>query len=209
MAILFTDDFNRADSGTPGSNWTEGNGGADISGNRLRMASTGGGNLTTVATAAAAHADTADCKVTVTQVSATADGGPAARMSGITDSTPTLYGVDVFSNTCQIERYNNSAVPTVLRTTSITQVANGVIALYVEGTGATVTLRQFYNGVQQGADVSDTAAGRITTADRTGVYNWITGGTTTREYDDFQVENLVSGSKPFRRRAPRFFRQCF
>lgn len=191
MATLFSDDFNRADNTSLGANWTELNGDSQILSNRLRFATSTSGAVR-VNTTVSAHAATADVKVTVTQVSSSGDGGPCARDSGDNDTAPTMYAVDVYTGTCEIYRHDNSLSGTLLRTASITQVANGVIALEVSGTGATVTLKQYYQGSQRGADATDSTANRITSANRTGAYNWVSA--TDGDYEDFLVEDLVAGA---------------
>jgi hypothetical protein len=188
MAVLFSDNFN---TGTePNStNWTEADGDWDVIGTATVQA-VSGTTPTFLLTTASAHAATADVKVTVTQVDSGGDGGPVARAVG-TPGAPTCYAVDVYTGACEIYRHNASDTSTLLRTASITQAANGVIALEVSGTGATVTLKQYYQGTQRGADVNDGDANRLTTANRTGIYAWTVGA--SGDYDDFQVEDLVAG----------------
>jgi hypothetical protein len=62
-----------------------------------------------------------------------------------------------------------------------------------------VTLKSYYQGTLR-ETITDSAAGKITAANRTGVYSWAGGA--TGEYDDFLVEDLVAGGAaviaPFR-----------
>lgn len=201
MAVLFTDDFNRADNDSLGSNWTDPGGGLgdiDILSNRARFVAINTAPLF-VATAVAAHAATADVKVTVTHVATGSDGGPMVRnQSGSGGGAFTGYVCDVFGSVCEIQRHDASATGTLLRTASITMVANGVIALEAEGTAGTVSLKQYYNGVQQGATHDDSSGNRITTAGRSGIYAWNSGA--NGDYDDFLVETLA----PPPVEAPRF-----
>lgn len=193
MAVLFSDDFN---TGTEpnATNWTEVSPGDwDIIGTATVRAVSTGGSPGVLLTTSSAHAAITDCKVTVTQVESGGDGGPVARWSGASSSS-TGYAADVYSDLCETYRHNNSATGTLLRTAAVTQVANGVIALEVSGTGSTVTLKQYYQGTQRGATVSDTDANRITTAGRTGIYAWTVGA--NGDYDDFQVEDLVAAATP-------------
>jgi hypothetical protein len=189
MSAVFTDDFNRANNTALGANWNEARNDSSINTNRMRLGvyTTLGASL--VLTTTTAHAAIADCKVQVTQVSGSGDGGPVARVTN-SGATPTYYAVDVYTGACETYRHDAAAAGTLLRTAAITQVANGVIALQVSGTGATVTLKQFYQGTQRGADVSDTSANRITSATQTGIYNWATSAANC-DYDDFSVDDLV------------------
>lgn len=194
MATLFSDDFNIADTSALGANYTESNGDSAIVSNKIRLASfPGSGGPGLLLTTATAHAATTDVAVSATQGATTGDGGPVARCT-TGGSTPTLYDIDVSGAVAEIYRHDASATGTLLRTASVTRVANAVVRLEVTGTGATVTLKQFYNGVQQGADASDGSANRITTAGRTGIHNWIPGGTTDRDYDDLLVEDFAAAA---------------
>jgi hypothetical protein len=191
MSAVFTDDFNRANNTALGANWNEARNDSSINTNRMRLGvyTTLGASL--VLTTTTAHAAIADCKVQVTQVSGSGDGGPVARVTN-SGATPTYYACDVYTGACEIYRHDAAASGTLLRTTAVTQVANGVIALQVSGTGGTVTLKQFYQGTQRGADVSDTSANRITSATQTGIYNWATSAVNC-DYDDFSVDDLSAG----------------
>lgn len=199
MATLFSDSFNRADNATvDATNWQE-NGGWAIATNRARSDGTSGTPPVTLLTTTSAHAATADCKVSATQVSASAsDGGPVARwVAGSSGATSQGYAVDSYTSggdKCEIYRHDVAASGTLLRTASITRVANAVLRIEVTGTGATVTVKQFYNGVQQGADVSDGSASRITAANRTGIFSWVNGATTDSDYDDFLAEDFASAA---------------
>lgn len=181
---LFTDAFTRADDTNPGANWTEGTGGGDISSNRLRMGN-GGATPALVVTAAAAHADTADVTVKVVMASASGDGGPVARCTE-TDGTPTMYAVDCNAGTVTVHRYNNSATGTDIGNVAQTLSANATVELQVSGTGATVTIKVWYN-TSLILNFTDTTGSRLTTAGRPGIHNWTNGGTTERDYDDFTV----------------------
>lgn len=191
MSQLFADDFNTG-SEPNATNWTESVGSWNLTGQRLR--STGMG-LAICQTTSSAHAAEANAKVTITQRTTTGDGGPVARCTEA-DATPTLYMCDVWSNKCEIIRHNNSGTGTVLRTVDITRVADAVAKLEVSGTGSTVTLRQYYNGVQQGADYLDGDASRITSAGRTGVLVWIgqADGGDRGDYDNFLVEDNAASA---------------
>jgi hypothetical protein len=212
VSILFSDNFNIADTSSLGANYTEAQGDSAIVSNKIRIGSINGSVPGILLTTTSAHPDTTDVAVSATQAATGSDGGPFARCTD-SDTTPTLYGVDSYPATIEIYRHDNNGVGTLLRTSANTQAANAIVRLEVTGTGATVTLKQFYNGVQKGADASDGSANRITTAGRTGIYNWVNGGTTARDYDDFLVEDFASGSFirpplsrpfPFKPGSPRY-----
>lgn len=205
MAVLFSDLFNRANNAVvDATNWTENNGSDWSLSSNAAAAATPGASPSSLLTTASAHAANTDVKVTVTQVVDASDGGPVARWTG-NASTSTGYAVDVYNpNHVELYRYNGSSSGTLLGTgVTVTQVANGVIAIETSGTGATVTVKSYYQGVLR-ETVGDTNANRITAANRTGVYAWSSGS-----YDDFQVEDLAAATKSFyfRRPALRFVRR--
>lgn len=184
---LYTNAFNIADTSSLGAAWNESNGDAQIVGNELLMAASAS-TPTILITTTTAHAAVADCKVYVTQVTqfSESDGGPIARCTD-GDASPTMYAADVFNpNTLNVYRHNNSASGTLIATTSITYTANGVITLEVTGTGATVTLKATYNGVEV-VNTTDTSGSRLTAAGQCGIYSW-SGATDDRNsYDNFGV----------------------
>lgn len=185
MSVIFTDAFTRADSTALGANWTELSGDSQILTNRLRLPAPPGSNPMSATTTTSAHAAIADCKVQVTQVSVSGDGGPIARVV----NNLNLYAVDVYTGRCELYRHDNTGSGTLLGSgVSITQVANGVIGLEVSGAGATVTVKSYYQGVLK-ETVGDASANRITTARQTGVYNWASAA--NADYDDFSVDDLV------------------
>lgn len=197
MAVIFSDDFNRADSTSLGANWTEANSDSSIASNRLQVGPlTGGGtNAGRVVTTTSAHAAIADCRVTVTKVSASGDGGPVARDTGA--ATPTMYAIDQYPNVLELYRHNASTSGTLLATgISGTPAANDVLALEVTGTGGTVTVKSYVNGVLK-QTVNDTNAARITAAGRCGVYSWPAVAGANTQYDDFSVDDLASAASPF------------
>jgi hypothetical protein len=197
-AAVFTDDFNRADSDTvSATNW-----GAEISGggtgadldiltNQLRGVSKGSGSFALIGTTTTAHAAIADCYSQITQVQSGGDGAAMVRLTEY-DATPTMYVCNVFSNTIETLRYNNSSSSTSLQSSAVTSANNGVIKLQVTGSGATVTLKAYYQGSQVGADISDTNASRITAAGQTGVVIYTIGA--DGDYDDFSVDDLTGGA---------------
>lgn len=192
MAVIFSDDFNRADNTNLGANWTEQAGNAAIVSNALRMDPAGA--PTSVITTVAAQPARTDCRAQITQKSAgIADGGPIVRVTALL----TYYACDLFTGRCELYRHNGSLSGTLLGSgVAIVQVADGVIALETSGVGATVTVKSFYQGVLK-ETVGDTAAGRLVTNGQTGVYNWAASGTTVLDYDDFSVDDLVVSTAAF------------
>lgn len=198
MSTLFQDDFNRADSATvSATNWAENESGgtAAIASNRLSLTGTGGS--TYVSTTTTAHAAIADCKATATRISSTSfDSGPLVRKQSGAD---TFYYLDVITGASSHSVFRRVAgADTDLGTRSFTGAANDTYSLQVSGSGATVTLKVFKNGVQQGADYSDTNAARITGAGQTGILGWGSSGL----WDDFIAEDLVTQDTPELRGRP-------
>jgi hypothetical protein len=191
MAVLFSDNFNTGTEPNT-TNWTE-NGTWSLTGGAARCtaATTPGVLLTT----ASAHTATADVKVSCAQVATgSSDGGPCARWTG-NGASSTGYAADAYGSVIEIYRHNASAAGTLIGSgAAITRSAGSVVAIEVSGTGATVTLKSYYGGTLR-ETASDTAANRLTTADRTGIYNWFPSSTTAADYDDFQAEDLAAGGR--------------
>lgn len=213
MATLFSDNFNRADSATvDATNWQE-NGTAEwsIVSNRVESTAVASPGPGTLLTTASAHVAVADCKATITQVATGSDGGPLVRWTaGARGASARGYALDCSTGLIEIYRYDTSGTGVLLRTASNTQVANAVLRLEATGTGPSVLLRQFYNGIQIGADVSDGSAvaggtGRVLAAGRTGIHNWLTA---ISDYDNFIAEDFsasairVTRPFPFRPGSP-------
>jgi hypothetical protein len=184
VATLFSDNFNRANSSSLGSNWTENEPGGSwaITSNQLVRS---GGGFTSAITTTGAHAAVADCKASITRVSSGWDGGPCVRA---TSTGATMYYLDVYStNTLELYRRVSSS-DTLVASRTQTHASGDTYRLEVSGTGATVTLKIFRNGVQVGADISDANAARITAAGQTGLICWDVGTA-----DDFLAEDLGGG----------------
>lgn len=195
MANLFTDNFTRANAANLGSNWD-----ADDSGNNIdwdldtntaeNQFSANNGQWTR--TTSSAHAATADVKVSVTTVGSGHDGGPLARCTSVGNTTKEAYVVYASSGGISIVRNNASGAETQLGSTiAITAAAAKVVAIEVSGTGATVTIKSYYDGVLKDTQ-SDSSASRLTAAGRTGMTNWAALGTNSR-WDDFTVDDLAAG----------------
>ena len=195
MAVLFHDNFNRADDDNVGSNWAaDGVLGldADILNNKLRFATISAPTM--MPTTLAAHDDVADCSVAVEQHSANCDGGPCVRASGvIADTEPTAYAVDAFDTSVEFHRYNDSNTPTILGSTSVTRAVGDEWKLEVTGTDP-VALKVFQNGVQRGTTYNDTAGSRITAAGRSGLVVWSSGADS--DWDNFTVDDLQGEGPP-------------
>ena len=195
MATLFSDSFDRANAANLGANWDADDSGVptdwDIDTNTAESQVQNGNTMRTVS---GAHADTADTKVTVTQVSASGDGGPLSRC---TAKVPiqTNYVLFIASNVATLYRANAGVDTQLGSGVGITQVANGVAAIEVSGTGTTVTVKSYYQGSLLDTQ-SDTDALRLTTAGRTGMTSWSTGAGTAARYNDFLVEDLAAGGGP-------------
>lgn len=86
-------------------------------------------------------------------------------------------------------------------------LSGDVFKLSASGVGATVTLKCYMDGVQQGSDISDssTSPARITAAGQTGICSW----DATLQGDDFLVEDLgpaesLASGKLLYREFPKF-----
>jgi hypothetical protein len=190
MSTLFSDNFNRANSATiDATNWVEdASGNWDLVSNAVTSAS--GGQLVTTTSA---HAAVADCKATVTVPSAPAgfDGGVMVRA---TTDGQNGYFLDAIRSAGSISVWRRVASADVQIGADITglTIANGdTYSLEVSGSGATVTLKVYQNGVQKGSNFSDASGSRITTAGQAGIIDF-TGATTT--YDDFLLEDLAAAA---------------
>lgn len=196
MANLFSDNFNRADNSVvDATNWTENEpaGTWAISSNQLARA---GGGFTSIVATTTAHAAIADCKASIKRITGSGfDGGPCVRS---TSDGNTMYYLDVYgSDTLEVYR-RVSGTDTLVAGRTQTHGASDVYRLEVSGTGATVTLKIFRNGVQVGADISDSNAARITAAGQMGVIAW-----NAENFDDFLAEDLAAPEEYPAYRPPR------
>lgn len=186
----FSDAFTRADSTNLGANWTEANGDWSILSNQLRTPGTAfPANPYYIVTTTTAHAALTECRVTITyKAGASFDGGPLARRQSGAD---TYYYAD-FTAPTTVQVYRRVAGVDTAVGAAITLgssiAANDTLGLDVSGTGATVTLKVFRNGVQQSTDRADSSASRIVTAGQTGILMW----SGTADLDDFaMVDNAT------------------
>jgi hypothetical protein len=188
MALLFSDNFNRAD-GAPGSNWVEAGGGSlfSIVSNELTCST---GNNASIAGAVGAFADIADCKVTWKRASGSGyDSGVHVRsnFTGATSNVGSGYIINAFSSQIDIIRRVNNANSLVGSKTGLTLADNDVYAVEITGTGATVSFALTQNSSSLGAAITDTNAGRIVVAGRAGFYCFNAGSMN----DDFQIEDVA------------------
>lgn len=149
-----SDDFNRADSSTLGPNWTDDIAGIGIFSNHAKGTSGNQGshwNAVTFATDQYAEVTFS------TYANLGTCNGPAVRAGGgdfywaVACGTTDIYVQRVIGGV-------NTGIATM--TASIT--AGTVIRMEAIGTGASVTLRVYKDGVQLGSDISDSDASRLT-----------------------------------------------
>lgn len=201
MATLFSDAF----ATLSGTNWTQEQGTWSATSNQLRVTAVNA--YREIRTTTSAHAAVANCKASITRrtSSASFDAGVIVRQSG-SGATTSGYYLDAYSgNTVELFR-RVAGVDTSLGSRTTTLANGDVYTLEVSGTGATVTLKAYKNGVQLGADFTDTNAARIVAAGQAGVIAW---ANIIHDFDDFLLEDLAGGGggggKPFlyqrRRRA--------
>lgn len=188
MTVIFSDDW--ASGSINGTNWTDESGTWAVVAGEVRCSQAAQRHLKTTT---AAHAAIADCRVTARRASAASfDAGVVAR-SSITGSTPSVgsgYILNVFG-TQDIDLMRRVAgVNTSIATRTSAHADGDTFALEVTGTGATVTLKIFINGVQIGADVADSNAARITAAGQTGHWSFAANSF----MDDFSVDDLAAAS---------------
>lgn len=189
MAVIFSDDFNRASLGT--TNWSDETGTWSIESSTILACSTG--SFRVLNTTTTAHAAIADVMVTAKRASATGDWGIIARssMSGATSTTGNCYIFNIYeTDTVEfIRRIGNTSNTIGTAFTGVPHANGDTYSLKVTGSGATVTLTGYINGVQV-ATVGDTAGNRITVAGQTG----FVGFNSSSRYDDFSVDDLSGGA---------------
>lgn len=210
LAVL--DDFNRA-NGALGANWS----GPTYSGDTALsvISNTAGGNSSTFFDSNwSASSFGPDTEVYATLSTVPANGNEAYMHARI--QSPNTAGMDCYELSCVMAsgadtlslRRVIDATPTEIATRSVTVSSGDRIGLIVFGTGATVTLQIWYSSggagawTQQGADVSDTNASRITASGRIGL------GTQNNaaRWDNFGG-GTITKAPPLRRRPYRFLRR--
>lgn len=179
MATLFSDPFTRADSASLGANWTEPEGNTNIVSNQARVV-TGSGTMRNARTTTTAHAATADQKVSVTVRTEGCDGGPVVRSTGATHDQG--YAIEAYSTGIDLLRIGVGGTTVIASGLGSGVAVGDVLRLEVQGS----TLRVYKNGVQQGANQTDTT---ITAAGMAGFGDFAN----SCDYDDFLVEDFAAG----------------
>lgn len=171
MALPATDSFTNNSGSTQGlatysSNWTIERGRFDIS-DANDYAS---GTLTDDNNIARWNADVPNADQ-YSQVAVRLGGGyfvgAAVRVQA---GAATCYAAFTDGTVYYVSRFNANAETVLVGPTSQAWSTGDVLRLEVSGTGATVTLKLFRNGTQLGSDISDSSAGRITSANYLGIY---------------------------------------
>lgn len=137
MSVLGTDDFNRANAGTLGANWTETTGSAGFEIFSNAAANLGAGAAFVSYTNATAPANQYS-KVTVTQIQASSDEGmgPAARIA-----TGALTGYFIQPNTVEVKVYKGvNDTYTQLGSDAAAGAANDIFQ--IEATGTSITAKK-------------------------------------------------------------------
>lgn len=192
MAQIFSDEF-ITDTGAIGAPWTASGGATSIVGGRARLSTNNPG---VVITTTAAHPLIADVKVSLTQAgSATADGGPCARVVNGVTATLKMYAVEAWSTVIDLVRYDGTSTAVVLEsTTGIVKANDSRVQLEVRGSG-NVQLKKWYRGNQLGSNpFIDSSANRIDTPQVTGIHNWAPASGVETDYDSFRVDDLERGT---------------
>lgn len=188
MTVIFSDNFNRASLGT--TNWADDTGTYSIESSTVLACSSGA--FRAINTTVTAHAAIADVMVTAKRASVTFDGCLIARssMNGATSTAGDCYFMNIFE-TDSLEFFRRIGSSSNLLGSTFTGVthSNGdTFSLKVTGTGATVTLTGYINGVQV-ATLGDSSGARILVPGQTG----FVGFNASSRYDDFSVDNLLGG----------------
>jgi hypothetical protein len=191
MALLFSDDFNRADNTSLGANWTEARDDQTISTNTMRMpVST---SPAVAVTNTSAHAAVANCrvKVKVSTPGSGFDAGPVVRYS----AGPNFYAADFVQNGSNIDlgffrhvgSFTTSTPVGSAFTFAHTMTAGDVLELLAFTQDGNVHLQAILNGALK-AEVIDDSGSQITAAGQCGVYKW--NNTAATNWDDFEVWSL-------------------
>ena len=184
---LFSDDFNRANETPLVGNWTRPSGTSpefNLSGNTVVP-----GN-STVDTISYRNDVTwpADqymqAKITASGANAGSGPGVACRMDTVNKTF--YWAVIDNAGNINIDRANSGTFANI-GTRTVTYAAGGVLKLEVTGTGATVTLKVFYQGSQVGADMTDTSGSRLLSGKGGIAYSSDVGGS---------IDDAAGGSIP-------------
>lgn len=186
MAVLFTDDFNRADSTNMGAAWSEALGGWEISSNEANP--TDGATECLCVTTTSGHAAVADVQVsTKIKIANSGDQGVVFRKTAAT----TYYLVQgEWSNSRMALWVRVTGTWTLLNTwpaSGFGGLVDGAI-LKVAMLGSRITIH--YNGTLVGEWLTTT----ITGAGQTGMRSW--QAASTGRFDDFLVEDAEVTTPP-------------
>lgn len=194
---VFTDDFNRSDSDTIGTGWSEsfplggsGNGDLDISSNTLKVANAGTGNSSRAMGMCTTSMGSAD-NYTQAKVVGTSNQYIIARADAHTN--PNYFyqaNFRVGNNDIYVERYGASGDGYTSQAnqqfSSITINDGDIISMEVETIdGSEVDVRVYVNGTLKGT-YEDTNAARITSGNYCGVW----GKILNMAWDDFECGYL-------------------
>lgn len=190
-----TDNFNRSDADALGTGWTETYGDIDIVSNTAKAISKTG------YWAAACNTGTllssADEYVQAKMYQGSAGDQSMGLSIRSSDDQKTAYTVMYRESQTDFLFYRNngSTDPSVLKDGANTQsgIADGSTFLVrVTGTGATVTVKVFVNGVEKDS-ADDTSASRITTAGHAGIWTYYENN----YWDDFEAGIIVEDAPTF------------
>jgi len=178
-----TDDFNRGDGDSLGANWSEFVGDIDIVSNTAKHISSTG--YWAGARYSGAQTSTADEYVQFYSQTYQNDMGVVARWQ---DST-TFYATRFRGNDVLFMRGDGATDPTLLldSVNTATGASSHTYKMSVTGTGATVTLKSYYDGIET-FSYDDTNALRITTKGYTGIF----GYGVNAKYDDWVAGTVSS-----------------
>lgn len=178
MSQKATDDFNRADSGTLGSNWTKLSSFSDlrITSNQCK-ASVAGDNVDAYTGFGSVDLDQySQCKV----ATVASDGGPTVR----SNTTSTFYLLDTAATSFRLYKCVSGSF-TVLDNVTVTLNANDTA--YIEAHGTTLTTKQNSSVVNQ---ITDSAIDGSVTGGR---YPGLHAFDQSIVYDDFAMGDLSPG----------------
>ena len=161
--VTYGDNFNRADANPIGGNWTT----MPVY-SALKVASNKVQGSTASTNGAFWNASTPSVDQFSELKMDQQDGGPAVRVR--TSTQVDMYFTDSLASIYRLARMVNGSY-TILQ--NLGNPTGKVVRLEATGSGASVTLKVFYDGVQQGSDYVDTNAARLTTG-TVGIYLYAT-----------------------------------
>jgi hypothetical protein len=182
------DPFTRANAGTLGANWTEATGSAGYEIVSNAATNIGAGNALTSYTNVLAPVDQySQCKL-ITITGTTDEGpGPAVRAS-----TTAITAYFLQANTVEVRLYRaiNNASFIKLGLDFAPAAANDTLKLTAVGSGSTVTLEYFKNGVSQGTRTDAPGDGTQLISGNYGLWYGVGGAAQTVVVDDWEGGDL-------------------